>query len=574
MADTPFIQIGNLEFEEIKSSLIDYLKTQEIIKDYEFEGSAIQVLLDILAYNTMYQAFYMNMVANESFLDTAQRLQSVISLVKPLGYVVPGKVSATATVKVRQGGLDTVIPRYSRFIGKNEQGIAYNFYSNESVVLDTDGEADIDVYEAKRLVAEVPVSIDLGTQKGFLSGIDIDLRTLKVEVKKVEDEEYEEYSYSSNINTNITDESKVFFLERSELGYFLVFAGRQPTGSEEQVGVRIGENDLVRVSYLVSSGSVGNRCSGFSGVSIPGTVETVTISSGGLDEPDLEEIKFFAPKWFAAQDRAVTVNDCKAVLSKELGLSRDQFNVFGGEEIDPPYYGRVFFTLAGDPNQSLVSAAQEATKVLKDRCVVSILPEFIPPYDIVGSIRGSIEVDQSKTNLNEIQLRSQIVDYFNKKYASTNFNTTFRFSDFSNEITSLNEAFVVDPSKLYMEIQGFVTPNRVNYSVRQTCRASSFSMVNVSTTLSDDPVNFESYGSLNSNGEQRIRAYRYDDITNLKIVLRSNVGFFNPSSGSFTIDPVVNSNALFRVYPQLAQVQSKYDLRLGVNLSDIEVISI
>ena len=127
MTNTPNIQIGSLDFENIKSSLIDYLKTQEIIKDYEFEGSAIQVLLDVLAYNTMYQAFYLNMVANESFLDTAQRLQSIISLVKPLGYVVPGKVSAVGTAKIRQGGLDAVIPRYTRFVGRNEEGISFNF---------------------------------------------------------------------------------------------------------------------------------------------------------------------------------------------------------------------------------------------------------------------------------------------------------------------------------------------------------------------------------------------------------------------------------------------------------------
>tara|TARA_B100001094_G_C18188136_1_gene805254 strand:+ start:798 stop:2522 length:1725 start_codon:yes stop_codon:yes gene_type:complete len=574
MADTPFIQIGNLEFEEIKSSLIDYLKTQEIIKDYEFEGSAIQVLLDILAYNTMYQAFYMNMVANESFLDTAQRLQSVISLVKPLGYVVPGKVSATARVKIRQGGLDTVIPRYSRFVGKNEQGIAYNFYTNEPSVLDTDGEGLVDVYEAKRLVAEVPISIDPGTQKGFLSGIDIDLRTLKVEVKKSKSEDYEEYAYSSNINTNITDDSKVFFLERSELGYFLVFSGRRASGSEDRVGVRIEENDLVRVSYLVSSGSVGNRCAGFSGVSIPGAVETVTISSGGLDEPDLEEIKFFAPKWFASQDRAVTVNDCKAILSKELGLSREEFNVFGGEEITPPYYGRVFFTLAGSPNQSLVSAASEATKILKDRCVVSILPEFIAPYDIVGAVRGNIEVDQSKTNLSVIQMRSLVIDYFNKKYESAHFNRSFSFSDFTQEVTDLNEAFNVDPSKLWFEIQGVVVPGKENYSVRQSCRSNSFSMVNVNTTISSSPLNFECYGSINSKGEQRIRAYRYDDVTSLKIIVRSNVGYFNPSLGSFVLDPIIIENAIFTVYPTSAQAEAKYDLRLGVNLSNLEVNSI
>jgi len=569
-----FIQIGNLEFEEIKSSLIDYLKKQEIIKDYSFEGSATQVLLDILAYNTMYQAFYMNMVANESFLDTAQRLQSVISLVKPLGYVIPGKTSATGTLKIRQGGLDTVIPRYSRFTGRTQDGIVYNFYSNTEHVLDTDGEADIVVYEGKQLVAQNPVSVDPGTQKAFLSGIDIDLRTLKVEVKKKEDEDYSEWAFSSNINTNITNESKVFFLERSELGYFLVFAGRSPTGSEEQVGERIEEDDLVRVSYIVSSGSNGNGCGNFSSTN-GFTVETIYISSGGMNEPDLEEIKFFAPKWFASQDRAVTVNDCKAILAKELGLSQDSFNVFGGEELDPPIYGRVFVSLRGNENQSDAAAATEAVAKLKEKCVVSILPEYIVPTDLVANFYGDLGFKSSATRKNVNQITSSFLSAVYERYPNTSFNTTIAVNDILNIATNADSSFKIDSSDVEVSLEGFITPGKQKYHLRQPVSSESFSIVDAESSIDPDYpiVNFESYGGVDKRGDQKIRAYVEDGT--FITVIREEAGKINLESGHIIMDEdAITSPVRFSVNPANSFVSGLQDIRLGVNVSNISVYAL
>lgn len=575
----PFIQIGNLEFEEIKSSLIDYLKKQEIIKDYAFEGSAVQVLLDILAYNTMYQAYYMNMVANESFLDTAQRLESIISLVKPLGYVVPGKVSAVGTLKLRQGGLGTIIPRYSRFIGKNRDGIAFNFYSNANVTLDQDGEGEIEVYEGKQLVSEIPTQIDISTQKGFLSGVDIDLRTLKVEVKKEDSETYEEWEYSSNINTNITNESKVFFLERSELGYFLVFAGRNPTGAEEQVGERINENDLVRVSYVVSGGSDGNGCSGFSipaSSSIPGTIDTVYISSGGLDEPDIEEIKFFAPKWFAAQDRAVTVNDCKAILAEKSGLTREDFNVFGGEELEPPLFGRVFVTLTGDQNQSTVSAALEALTTLKEKSIVSILPEFITTTEVVANLNGTVNYRSGDTTRTADEMRSLFVSAVLSQYPRSTYNTSVSISSLNQILSRADSAFSLNPQSVNLTISSVVSPDRTLYSVRQPVQESSL-IFTASSSLSETypELTFSAYGTLNRRGEQRIRAYTIDPNTGVIIVVSSDVGKFVPSEGSFRLNPdIITESAIYTVTPESQTVDGKFDLKLGVNANNISVVAI
>ena len=135
----PQLNIGNLDFDDIKQSLKSYLSTQDTFKDYDFEGSALSTLLDVLSYNTMYYAFYSNMIANEMFLDTAQKLSSVISLAKPLGYVVPGARSATARFQVVAGGELIPISKYSLFVGKDETGRSFNFYTIEDHTTDNSG---------------------------------------------------------------------------------------------------------------------------------------------------------------------------------------------------------------------------------------------------------------------------------------------------------------------------------------------------------------------------------------------------------------------------------------------------
>ena len=180
------IQLGSLDFESIKSSIIDHLKTQSDIKDYEYTGSAAQVLLDMLAYNTLYYGYYANMIANEMFLDTAQKEESIVSLVKPLGYVVPGKTSAKGLAFVKSGGADGgsgyPVPRYTRFTGNSPSGLLYNFYTLEDGVLNDQGENIFTIVEGKSLIKEVPLIIDDITNKGFIYGLDIDISTIRVEV--------------------------------------------------------------------------------------------------------------------------------------------------------------------------------------------------------------------------------------------------------------------------------------------------------------------------------------------------------------------------------------------------------
>jgi len=336
--------LGSLDFLEIKNSLINYLKTQNIIKDYNYEGSVIRTLIDLLAYNTFYYAYYTNMVASEMFLDSAQKIESIISLVKPLGYTVTGKKSARATIYL--SGLlnvpNNIIPKHSIFYGVNNDGLSYTFRSLKDVDI-VDSQCEIEIVESKEFVYDTNAiqSIDINTQKYFISNRDIDLSTLTVEVKLNGESDFTTWRLSGNIGAPSDIDQKIYFVERTINGYVIQF------GVQNALGISLTSNDLVKITYAVSSGLDGNDIFVFRSSVLFGTgnfnLSINEVSSGGLDEPDINTVKFLAPKWFSAQDRAVTKNDYVSLIM-EAGYANDNqnFAVYGGEEIYPPKYGRVF----------------------------------------------------------------------------------------------------------------------------------------------------------------------------------------------------------------------------------------
>ena len=214
--------LGSLDFNEIKNSLIDYLRNQNIIKDYNYEGSVIRTLIDLLAYNTFYYAYYTNMIASEMFLDSAQRIESVVSLVKPLGYTVSGKKSARARVTLT--GLlevpNNIIPKHSIFYAVNNDGINYVFRNLEDVNI-VDSQCDVDIVECKNLVYDVAAiqSVDLATQKYFIANTDIDISTLKIEVKLQGETDFSTWRLAGNIGSPSDIDQKIYFIERTVNGF-------------------------------------------------------------------------------------------------------------------------------------------------------------------------------------------------------------------------------------------------------------------------------------------------------------------------------------------------------------------
>ena len=429
------IQIGDLDFGDIKTSIIEYLKrTEGPLKDFDFESSAIQVLVDALAYNTLYYAFYSNMIANELYLDSAQRIESLISISKPLGFEVPAGSAARASESM--ANVTATIPKYSRFVGTSPDGANYNFFTLNSYDPDTSGNInEVVLFEAKDFVLnrDVTTQIDIDRQRLILSDDRIDLNSLVIEVSEDNGETFTEYTRLSNINYDITEESKVYFTERQSRSVKIVFSARgngeysalNKSLETDNVGRKILNTDIVRISYLIPTGPSANGVRSFTYASGTGTPTLRVGSFGGSLEPDPELVKFFAPKWFAAQGRAVTKNDYRAAIPEffPAGQSPDEsLVVFGGEETDPPYYGRVFISTIDGAAGGVIDANSVAiTEKLRELCPVSIIPEYLAPEDITMNLNYVINFNGSGTTRTREQVERAIFDAIAAEYGKVKF---------------------------------------------------------------------------------------------------------------------------------------------------------
>jgi len=330
------IQLGSLDYDEIRNELKTFLSDQEELKDYNFDGSIISTIVDLMAYNTMYYAFYSNMQANEAFLDTAQRTESLISLAKPLGYVVPHRKSATTQITLTgtSSSSNVTFGRYElRLTGSDSSGTTRVFYNLEPITLSSSATPSAvgTFYEAKELVLDAPVNVDIDSQKFTIFDTTVDPIGIRVKVNG------REWRKQDGIDADLNSLSEVYFVEPSKDGYVIRMGGLTEIESGQIIGKGVGPGDIVEVTYFSSNGSLGNNITGIFGnsnVNIQ-TAEANSLSSGGVNSPNPDTIKFFAPRFFATQNRAVTAEDYRTIGSSLLGLENDasKINVFGGDDL-------------------------------------------------------------------------------------------------------------------------------------------------------------------------------------------------------------------------------------------------
>jgi len=374
----PNINLKNIDYDSIYSELVTYIKSQSDFKDFDFEGSALSTIIDLLSYNTFYQVLFQNIMVNEMFLDTSQKLESVISHAKLHGYTVSPKTSAKSRVTVRNNiSVGDVIPAFTRFQGKKTNGDIKVFYNLNEVVASTDSGsivASFDVYEGNQAVQNAifqntgtSSSINIAEQSIFIPESNLDTFTLKVEVKVSTTDNYEEYTQSSSVLPNVSTDDKFYYLERRGSGYKLVFGSFIDELTGENSPNKLTEVSKVRVSYLVSSGNLGNGCSSFSFINPPtayvnSQVRTDTgLSKGGLDNPNIESLKSFIPRFFAAQERVVTKEDIKVLLvnSDLPATSIDDVTVETIDENSSIPLGEVYFRISGVAEGSSDAATAE-----------------------------------------------------------------------------------------------------------------------------------------------------------------------------------------------------------------------
>lgn len=465
------IQMTELDFNTIKENLKTYLKSQDTLQDYNYEGSALSVLLDILAYNTQYNAYYLNMVSNEMFLDTALARDSVVSQAKLLNYTPRSAIAPSATINLTVSGVtqpQLTLPRFTTFLSESIDGVNYNFVTTD----DTTTEVNLATNEATFANVEIKQGISANfnytvnnsnnpTSKFQLPEPNVDTTTIQVLVQQSSsNSSFETYTKASNF-MSLNGNSLVYFLQEGLGGNYEIYFG------DDILGKKLVNGNIVRVSYLTTSGTAAagannfvlmDTIQGYSTASITG----VSAASKGSDRETIDSIKFQAPKAYSAQNRAVSKEDyITAIQQNNLGYSFDAVNVWGGEDNEPPSYGSVFISLKPTGAYTFTQTQKEKliNDVIKPISVLTVVPKIVDPDYTYLQLTANVLYDPKKTNLTASQLqtniKSAVANYANT--ALNTFNSTFSVNDFSDIIKNNNQSIVAN--EIELKVQKKFYPN-------------------------------------------------------------------------------------------------------------------
>ena len=436
------IRITELDFNGIKSNLKTFLQSQPEFSDYDFDGSALSVLLDVLAYNTHYMGYYLNMVGNEMFIDTAQLRESVVSHAKLLGYTPRSRVASQALINVSfeevSGGSNSsmTLPRYTRFTSAPKDGKAYTFITVESEVASKNANGwfnftSVPIKEGEPISYVFEYDASTNEKQVFeLPDEGIDTTTIQVQVQKGADNFALETFELAQDATSVVSDDPVYYVEENRNGRYQIYFG------DGVIGKALDDGNLVLVSYIVTTGDEANAIDTFvlSTNPKPGAnvvVEVAQESSSGQLEEGIESIRFTAPKSFIAQNRAVTKNDYVALINQRYPYF-DSVSVWGGEENDPPIYGKIFFSIKPRGNYEVTQTEIQYIKdyVLKPISVLTVTPEYIAPdYNYMNFV-VDVVYDSRQTTKSASAIKTSVndaVESFANTYLNT-FNNTFKMS--------------------------------------------------------------------------------------------------------------------------------------------------
>ena len=448
MAEIQKLNIAELDFDTIKTNLKDYFGSQSEFTDHNFDGSAISVLLDILAYNTHYNAYYLNMLASESFLDSAQLRDSVVAKASMLGYVPKSTRGAQAYVNLSITASDSpasiTIDKDTQFTS-SVNGTAYTFATANSVVVTPVGGYYIAntvlLRQGVPLTFKYTVNTANTEQKFLLPNANTDMNTLVVSIQEsASDTNTSVYAVASDITT-VNATSNVYFVNEHSSGQYRVQFGDSVLGRKPITG------NIVLLKSLVSEGTDTNGANTFSAASTVGGYSTVAVTTssaaiGGLDKETIESIKFNAPKTYEAQNRAVTTQDYKKLVEDSVaGL--DTVAVWGGQDDATPKFGTVFVS-AKPTGADALSESQKALikAALTDYNIVAITPEVVDP-DLISLIFSlTVKYDSRLTTKSSGIIASSVIDTI-QNYKTNNlnkFSSIFRYSVLSQKIDVTDSA--------------------------------------------------------------------------------------------------------------------------------------
>ncbi len=571
-----------LNFNQIKTNLKNFLRAKPEFVDYDFEGSALNTLIDVLSYNTYYNAMYTNMTTNEMFLDSAQLRNNVVARAKMIGYTPSSAKGAEATIKAvvtpTTNVASVTISSNTLFLSTID-GIDYKFTTDRAYALlqqDNYTANNIIIKEGEPLSERIAVT-GSSNQRFILSNFNIDLSGLKVDVQtSTSNSSVTVFSRATDL-TEVKSTSNVFFVDENEDGkYELIFG-------DGVLGKALSAGNIVIPKYRVVNGSLTNGANNFVSPSTLGgqsnfTVTVALAARNGANAESIESIKFNAPKSFQRQGRAVIKSDYSRLLLAEAP-DLQAISVWGGEENNPPVYGKVY--ICAKPTIGNVLSTQrkdELKSLLQSRNIVSIEPEFVDANFLYVIPTITVNYNAALTSSSAGVISERV------KTAINNFETTelsvfdkkFRESTFVRKITEADVS-IVSTLTTYKMMKRF-TPNQgtattYNFAFNNAVHHPHAGHLGAINSTSFTFQNQESF--VDDDGNGNIRIYYLGD-NNIRQYLSNSAGTVNYATGLITLDNVnitSSSDIEISVKPDINDLESVRNNIILISGTSISVVN-
>ena len=604
----PLVNFSNVDFDEIKQSIKDYLRANSNFTDYDFEGSNLSTIIDTLAYNTYISSYNANMVSNEVFLDSATLRENVVSIARNIGYLPRSRKSSKASVSFSVNASDSNVVSMTLKAGPvvlsgsnfNRQSFTFCIMEDITAVVDSDGIATFDnvyVCEGSYLNSTFTVDSSLPNQRFILPNSGIDTSNLNVIVRKSAGNSVtRKYTRYDNL-AGVDGDTPLYFLRESEGETYELLFG------DGLFGKQLEDANQVEVNYLSCSGSVSNGVSNFTyigtlqdqnGASVTSGISGVTvnqISSGGAEIESVESIKKYAPNIYASQNRAVTSTDFESLIPR-IYPETESVSAFGGEESDPPQYGKVFISIKPYNGVFISEEIKRDIQLeLRKYSVAGIVSEIIDlkylyievdtnVYYNSNQTPGSSQVTTSVTN--------NIVNYANSTQLNK-FGARFKYSKFIKVIDDSNEFITSNITIIHMRRDlsplqnqfveyniGFGNEIHIKNQIGFNIKTSGFIVSGISGTV---------YMGDSPNADLRtgtIFLFRLNSPTE-PVIVKRNIGTIDYKKGLISLNPlnvlsteVVRGTPLIEISacPHSNDVIGLQDLYLQLDTSKVNVTPI
>ena len=571
----PLVNFSNLDFDQVKISLKDYLRSNSNFTDYDFEGSNLSTILDVLAYNTYISSYNANMVSNEVFIDSATLRENVVSLARNIGYLPRSRKASVATINFVVDVTSVTPAPATLTLNKGPVAATSGTFGNDAYVfgileditvpVTTDSEGNsfanfnnIKVYEGTLLTSTFTFSALNPDQRFKLpnTGIDTDLMVVTV---KANSSSTTGTKYNSQNNLfDIDSKSKVYFLQEIEDERYEIFFG------DDIFGNKLEEGNYIVVDYIISSGDSANGINNFtyagkltyvrnglsysvtSGVSL---LETVLQSSGGEVIESVDSVKKYAPRVYSSQNRAVSSNDYETLIPAKIYPETESISVFGGEELVPPQYGKVFISIKPRTGDFLPNLVKESIKTkLKKYAVAGIVPEILDLKYLYLEVDSKVYYNTNLAPSSEYvgTLVTENTTAYAESTELNRYGARFKYSKFLKVIDDSDQAVTSNITTVEMrrdmrcslntlaEYQiGYGNEFHIKSMSGYNIKSTAFRIQGISTDiyLSDIPNANRENGSL--------FFFTVPSVNSTSpTIVRRNVGTINYKSGIVTLNPV------------------------------------